>query len=289
LTINLKLELTRPYELAAFGEFCHALAAKQAEWEKDNPRPSLAGALLGSISRDPSPHWRAMDADTAQATVAEHRDTFEAPEGYEAVRDEAGRATGEVRPVVTDGADKRAVGEASGGRKRRTKDEIAADDALIALAVAKGVSLEKLNNVIGEAGRAVARAELDRIDRATDATAAEAKAAISTGENRVGPEDDPETEAQDATDEAAEVEATRKASATIDDVKAAVQLYVDKFGLKFTQEDGPAIFVEALGKPPAGEAFWKFSILPDDAEKLAHVVSVWERAAAENPLKRETV
>lgn len=186
---------------------------------------------------------------------------------------------------MADEADKRAVGEASGGRKRRTKDEIAADEALTALATAKGVTAEKLFFAIGQAGRAVVEAELRKQPDAGQTTTA----AISTGEERIGPEDDAATQEQDAADEAAEVEATRTAPATIDDVKAAVQLYVDKYGMKNTQEDGPKIFVEALGTPPAGEAFWKFSILPTDPEKLAHVVNVWTRVAAENPLKREAV
>jgi len=147
-------------------------------------------------------------------------------------------------------APKRERGKPAPGRARRTKEEIAEDEA----------------------------AESE----------APATANISTGEERVDPADVAD---QDAADEAAEVEEHRDPAnpLTIDDVKSVVGKYVARYGMAAVQEDGPKIFVEALGAPPAGQSYWKMSILPDDQAKLAHVVKVWERAVAENPMKRDVV
>lgn len=115
----------------------------------------------------------------------------------------------------------------------------------------------------------------------------EAAAISTTPENRVDP-DNPETAEQDAADEAAEIEANRK-ELTVDDVKALAMQYQDAYGIPAVQEDGAKIFIEALGAPPAGQAFWKFSILPTDQESLRKLVDVWARALEENPLKRAKV
>lgn len=148
-------------------------------------------------------------------------------------------------------------GKPAPGKARRTKEEIAEDEAADA------------------AGAATT-------------SKAEAVANISTGEERVDPAG---VAAQDKADEQAEVEANRDADkpVTVDDVKAVVNQYVTKFGLPATQEDGPKIFVEALGTPPEGESYWKMSILPADQESLKKVLSVWQRAVVENPLKRQAV
>jgi hypothetical protein len=131
-------------------------------------------------------------------------------------------------------------------------------------------------------------------DEAAEAAENAAKQNISTGEARVDPENPEEAAdseadaAQDAADEAAEVEAHRdpEKPLTIDDVKAAVMAYAEKYGMPAAQADGPRIFVEALGVPPKGEEFWKFSILPvDDQEKIRKVISIWQRATTENPFK----
>lgn len=125
------------------------------------------------------------------------------------------------------------------------------------------------------------------------AEAAENVAGISTGEERTDPAnaDDEGTAAQDAADEAAEADDNRDPDAplTLDDVKSAISGYVTIYGMPATQEDGPKIFVEALGQPPAGEKHWKLSILPDDQDKLQKIVATWKRAIAENPLKRPAV
>ena len=185
-----------------------------------------------------------------------------APPVNPAKLDEVGAKIAEVREQPhaggaagdTSAAPIRKRGEPSPGKKRRTAAEVAEDEA---------------------------------------AEAAETKQNISTGEARVDPEnpeaDDSEADAaQDAADEAAEVEAHRdpEKPLTIDDVKAAVMDYAEKYGMPAAQADGPRIFVEALGAPPKGEEFWKFSILPiDDQEKIRKVISIWQRATTENPFK----
>lgn len=135
-------------------------------------------------------------------------------------------------------------GKPAPGRARRTKEEIAEDEAAV--------------------------------EAETSGTQA-----ISTGGARVGPEDEPEIQEQDKADEQAEVEASRNPEKplTVDDVKAAVGLYVNKHGMPATNEDGPAIFVKALGQPPEGNPFWKMSILPDDQAKLKACVDEWTKAA----------
>lgn len=154
--------------------------------------------------------------------------------------------------AIADGQPTRKRGEPSPGKARRTKAEIAEDEA---------------------------------------AEASEQANIRSGAEDRVDPEnppaeDDEATAQQDAADEQAEAES---AELTIDDVKAVVNDYVAAYGMPAVQEDGPAIFKEALGNPPDGEKFWKFSILPTDQASLKKLASVWRRAVDENPLKREKV
>lgn len=138
------------------------------------------------------------------------------------------------------------------------------------------------------------KARRTKAEIAEDEAAEPTTANISTGEERVDPAhaDGAETVAQDAADEAAEVEAERdpKAPLTREDVGNAISEYVKKFGMPAVQEDGPKIFTEALGAPPEGNDFWKLSILPyDDQDKIAKVVSTWNKAVELNPLKRETL
>lgn len=113
---------------------------------------------------------------------------------------------------------------------------------------------------------------------------ADDKPAISTNpEDRRPPEDDEATQAQDAADEQAEVEAAREPEKplTVEDVKAAVGEYVSKFGMAETQQDGVKIFADALGKPPAGEPFWKMSLLASASqEQLQKAIVAWKTAAS---------
>lgn len=150
---------------------------------------------------------------------------------------------------VETAAPQRERGKPAPGRARRTKEEIAEDEAA---------------------------------DKA-DAEAAAARGSISTDpENRVGPEDEPETQEQDKADEQAEVEASRDAEAPLtgEDVRSAMGLYVKKFGLPATQEDGASIFLDALGTPPKGAEGWKLSVVSEqDQPTLRKAIDAWTSAA----------
>lgn len=110
-----------------------------------------------------------------------------------------------------------------------------------------------------------------------------APAISTTPEDRRPAEDDAETQAQDEADEAAEVEASRNPERplTAEDAMQAVGLYVQKFGIPAAQEDGPSIFVAALGKPPGTEPFWKKSLLANATQdQLRKAIDAWTKAAA---------
>lgn len=158
------------------------------------------------------------------------------------------------------------------------------------------------DKVVSETGEAVkdrepaqttaaAPAEEPKRGRGRPSTKKDAPQISANPENRIGPEDTPETAAQDKADEQAEVEAAREPEKplTREDVKVAMMAYVKKFGMPATQEDGPKIYVEALGAPPAGEEYWKLSLVPDDQTALGKVVATWKKATELNPLKRTPV
>lgn len=166
-------------------------------------------------------------------------------EGFDVSVEMAPREKADEAPAPT-----RKRGEPSPGKTRRTKAEIAEDEA---------------------------------------AEAADAQSNIRSGaEDRADPEnaDDAATQEADAADEQAEVASEEL---TIDDVKALAVEYQEKYGFEAVQEDGPKIFVEAVGKPPEGEPFWKFSILPTDQASLTKLATVWRKAIDLNPLKRKVV
>lgn len=168
----------------------------------------------------------------------------------------------------TEAQQPRERGKPAPGRARRTKEEIAEDEA-------------------ADAAEAAASETGDGNDAAETETRS-----ISRGpENRVSPEDVAEDDAQDAADEAAEVEETRKDETplTHDDVRAAMTVYVNTYGLPATQEDGPKLIGSALGKPPKGEEYWKLSLIPDDQGALRKVVEAFKGAVAKNPYSRAKV
>jgi hypothetical protein len=155
-------------------------------------------------------------------------------------------------------APQRERGKPSPGRARRTKEEIAEDEAA----------------------------------DAAEAAGSGASQISSNPENRVGPEDDAETQTQDEADEQAEVDANREPEKpmTRDDVKAAMTKYLQAFGMNATQEDGPRLIAEVLGAPPKGEEAWKLSLVPEDNQAgLAKLVSAFAQATRDNPYKRTKV
>jgi hypothetical protein len=149
-------------------------------------------------------------------------------------------------------AARRERGKPAPGRARRTKEEIAEDEAA------------------------------DKRD--AEQTSEPTQQAISTGENRVGPEDDPETQAQDKADETTEADAKREEAAplTIMDGKAALGDYINKFSMAAAQEDGPKIFVSVLGPVPDGAAGWTWPLALEKHGQsgLDNVIGAWRAAAA---------
>lgn len=140
-------------------------------------------------------------------------------------------------------------GKPAPGKSRRTKEEIAEDEA---------------------ADAADAKLSEDATNVGLQANAAgDVKPAISTGDNRVGPDD-----AQDDADEQAEVEANRK-GLTLDDLRKAVGGYQRKFGMTAIVEDVPVILGCKMADVPEGE--------------LAAAIAKIEDATRLNPLERFVV
>lgn len=160
----------------------------------------------------------------------------------------------ETEAPKADAAPTRERGKPSPGAKRRTKEEVAED-------------------------LAAEKAELE---------AASTGQGISSGAERVNPEDSEADQAQDAEDEAAEVEATRTEALTLDDVKNAAMSYAQTFGMPATQEDGQKIMAKAFGEPPAGEKGWTIPMLKT-VEQFETAVKFWTAAVNENPFKRTPV
>lgn len=170
--------------------------------------------------------------------------------------------TEEAKPV-------RERGKPSPGRARRTKEEIAEDEAF-----------ERAE------ADAKARAEGENLD---GSERRETQANISASpEDRKDPEnpadDDEATAAQDEADEAAEAEAAKQPDApmTIEDLRAVVGPYQAKYGMENAALDLPPIW-----KGICGEDCAKMSMIPDD--KIAEVVAAIKKAYDTNQFGREVV
>lgn len=151
----------------------------------------------------------------------------------------AGAAEAQFGAVVSAASDlsadtaKRERGKPSPGRARRTKEEIAEDEAA------------------------------DAADAATQAQ--EPAANISTGDERVNPEE----AAQDAADEAADEANAPAATASRDDVRAAMTAYNTKFGMGVLTADMTAILAAHW---PDGSVM-KLSEIPEDPAAFAAVIA----------------
>lgn len=138
--------------------------------------------------------------------------------------------------------------------------------------------------------------EPKRRGRKPKAEAAPEPAQISTGEERIGPEDDAATAAQDAADEAAEVEEHRdpEKPLTHDDLRAVAGQYQNLYGMAALQSDLPTILDQCLGPVPAGTknakgievTRWAVSAVPGDQATLQKVVAAVQTAVSGNPFKR---
>lgn len=162
-------------------------------------------------------------------------------------------AVQEETPVVSDApeveepeADEvRFYGKSDGGRARRTKEQMAEDAEIDELA-------EKLKIDVSKAVVSRPAAEvLAQLREKAEAAPEAAKASISTGDERVDPE---QTE-----DEAP--------TATREDVRDAMAAYVEKRGMPAIQTNGPKL----LG-------YKKLSEMPEDPEIFAAAVARLQEA-----------
>lgn len=221
----------RPYEYRAVGDMFYALAAGLDEDRKDR-------GFLDTPS-DASPEQGAAAPMSPDAEVL----PGEGP-NYAAMKQAHDQA---------EEAPKRERGKPSPGRARRTKEEIAEDEAA-----------DKADALLAE-GREIP----------------DEKPLISTGEERI----DPTTEAdaaQDAADEAAEAEATKPAELTHDDVRAALQKYLTAYGTPAAMEDGPKVLSMMFGAEVT-----KVSAVPNNQAALAKAIAGIEEMLAKNPFARQ--
>lgn len=181
------------------------------------------------------------------AMATRPNETYAEPDMSEVLPDEGPNYAAMKEAAEQAEAPKRERGKPSPGKARRTKEEIAEDEAA------------------------------DKADAA--AAPAEPKPAISTGEERIDPTN-PDDAKQDAADEAAEVASAPEL--THDDVRAALKKYVDAYGMPAAMEDGPKVF-----KLLFGDSVVKVSDIPTDHDSLKRAVEGVHEMLAKNPYKRE--
>lgn len=186
-----------------------------------------------------------VEASASRFAISAQSETAEAAPAVETNTSRAGES--EEQNTA-----RRERGKPAPGRARRTKEEIAEDEAA-----------DKRDAEAGE----------------TQTTQS-----ISTGENRVGPEDDPETEAQDRADEEAEERDEQAEVLTVMNGKDAIGEYAKKFGIDAAAADGAKIFADTLGAPPVGRQNWTWTAISELTDgmqaKLNQAVKAWRAAAA---------
>lgn len=160
--------------------------------------------------------------------------------------------------ATVDTAPKRERGKPSAGSARRTKAEIAEDEAA------------------------------EQADAARAAAGAETGAEVADRQISTSPEDrhDPNNpdDVADAADEAAETAAVKEAAGntlTHDDVRNALGAYVKAYGMPAAQEDGPAVITLMFGEGKA-----KVSDIPNTQEALAKAVAGIKEMTTKNPYSR---
>ena len=89
---------------------------------------------------------------------------------------------------------------------------------------------------------------------------------------------DPEAEAQDAADEAAEVAAAPAKALTSEDLRAILGRYIAAHGIDAAQADGPGLFRDALGAPPDGAEMWNITLASKSPETLEKAIVAWSAA-----------
>ena len=159
----------------------------------------------------------------------------------------------DLSAATPDEAPKRERGKPSEGRARRTKEEIAEDEAA------------------------------DKADAAIAAAGADTGAEVVDRQISTSPEDRKDAE-QDAADEAAETAAAKAETGnklTHDDVRNALGAYVKAYGMPAAQEDGPKVITLMFGEGKS-----KVSDIPDTQEDLAKAVAGIKEMTTKNPYSR---
>jgi hypothetical protein len=261
VTLSIKLNLHDPAELEAFGVFCNSVAAAR---RANPPKPSIYDRLYGlgglagwkTSGVDPAGEGDETASETTSDTADAVAQTFTASE-----------ATAAATAAPT-----RKRGEPSPGKARRTKAEIAEDDAAEKAGQYKGVTDQN-------------SAEYETAIAMGLPTPGQRGAISETPEDRQDPNnpdvtDDAETAEADAADEAAETAAASTGKLTLDDVRNTLSLYVKAYGLAAAQEDGPLIISSVCG-----EGKVKVSDVADD--QIADVIAAIKAAGKANTYKRE--
>lgn len=214
MTLNVHLDLSHKRELEAFARFCTDLASSADEVNADNE--ARQARLYGSAGLEQTINSIVGAPDQPEA---------ELPAEAQAAK----VMTEEVKPV-------RERGKPAPGRARRTKEEIAEDDA----ADAAEENEAKLNAGSFQPDQNISASPEDRVDPENSADAA-----------------------QDEADEAAEAEASA-GPITLDDIRKVVGEYQRDFGMDAATKDLPPVW-----RKICGEDCTKLSMIPED--KLAEV------------------
>lgn len=256
-TLNVDLSFTRPSVLRVLSRALAEIADINETDDRSqlSSLPQVSGSSKSNLAED------VTETELANAAADRQIDTADLP--------------------------KRERGKPSPGKARRTKEEIAEDEAADKRETVPGtryfIHPESGSHFTTEDGsRPVGDGLVEEVSAEQYAAyVAKLKPAISTGEERIDPTTT-EDAAQDAADEAAEAEATKPAELTHDDVRAALKKYLDAYGTPAAMEDGPKVLKMLFGEGAA-----KVSDVPVDQASLAKAIAGIEEMLTKNPFKRE--
>lgn len=260
ITVKVELDVYSEAELRALGTFANALADARASdmAHKLSDMDNVKGIYLMKAQGAAGPEEALNPVKVPDEPITQQQ--------AEALVADA------TKPA-------RERGKPSHGAARRTKAEIAEDEAADKADAALRAAGE-------ETGAIVADKNLD-----------DEKGSISDSpEDRVDP-DNPEDAAQDAADEAAETAAQKAETGgklTLDDVRTKIGGYVKLFGMDAAQKDGPTVIAMVIGesteKGDDGKPRpRKVSDIPDDQAIIQKVIAGVEEMTTKNPFKRDKV
>ena len=167
-------------------------------------------------------------------------------------------------PALTDMDGDRKRGEAAPGHRRRTNAQIKDDELWLEQKARAEAALKAMDAGVHDH---VEPATIEELQRAL---------AVSTGEERINPED--------AADEAAETAARPAGPPTLEDLRAVVALYIDKFGHAASVKNMKTIIGCAVAECPAAEipnAIAKVRLALDGSVTITPVNPATGRPSAE--------